>query len=106
MQFRGGAGQHPIAWSEPCRVFLYTDGVTEAGVLGNVLLGTEGVEAVLQMTAERDVDGQAASVMEEASRRGRGEATDDITLLAFEIAHTGEADGQRVEVHHESQSRL
>lgn len=81
------------------RVFLYTDGVTEAGVLGEELLGTEGVEAVLQMTAERDLDGQVAGVMEEASRRGRGEATDDITLLAFQICPVNVADHQQVEMH-------
>lgn len=86
-------GMMPNAQWETCqlqldrgdRIFLYSDGVTEAGVTGDGLLGTDGIERLLSRDAQLGLEGQVEQIMLEAKRRGQGEATDDITMLAFEV---------------------
>ncbi len=68
------------------RVFLYSDGVTESGVLGESQLGSRGVGDLLSECDSQSLDGQVESIIAEVERRGQGTTTDDTTILAFEIA--------------------
>lgn len=70
------------------RVFLYSDGVTESGVLGESQLGSDGVGDLLATCDLESLDEQVESIMAEVEHRGQGTTTDDTTILAFEIATT------------------
>lgn len=72
------------------RLFLCTDGVTEAGSPGNTL-GRTGLEKVVRQSLRASLDDQVALVMAEASARAAGRPTDDATVLAIELL-SGEQD--------------
>lgn len=67
------------------RLFLYTDGVIEAGAPGN-MLGQAGLEALVSRSCDESLAGQAALIMAEASARSLGHPKDDATILAVEFS--------------------
>jgi sigma-B regulation protein RsbU (phosphoserine phosphatase) len=73
------------------RLWLYTDGLIEAGAPSRKL-DTEGLEHVLRQTASVSLEKQASGLMREAVSRQRAEAEDDITIVGFECLSTGGPD--------------
>ena len=66
------------------RVFLYTDGLYEAGAPAHKL-GQSGLEDILMRSAEMDLSDQIALVMDDAAQRVTGADADDITIVGFEV---------------------
>ena len=67
------------------KIFLYTDGVTEAVNEQNVLFGDERLASAINSAAEKDVkDICAAAKNEVSSFSGNAPQADDITMLAFQ----------------------
>ncbi len=65
------------------RLFLYTDGVIEAGTPDNKLT-KEGLEAIVRQSPEASLEEQLDMIMDEVSARSSGHPQDDATVLAVE----------------------
>lgn len=65
------------------RLFIYTDGIPDAGI-GFEPLGEAGLRALLEETADLPLADQVEAVMNETRRRNTPDAADDATLLALE----------------------
>jgi len=65
------------------RLFLYTDGVIEAGTPDNMLT-QDGLEAIVRRSPGKDLEKQLAMIMDEVSARSSGHPQDDATVLAVE----------------------
>jgi phosphoserine phosphatase RsbU/P len=68
------------------RVFLYTDGVTEARAADGVFFGEQGLDAALHSYVERDVCDLPTLVFDDVMSFTEGRLTDDIALFAFRLA--------------------
>ncbi len=65
------------------RLFLYTDGVIEAGLPENKL-GQDGLAAMVHQSCQTSLEKQLALIMDEVSARSSGHPQDDATVLAVE----------------------
>ena len=65
------------------RLWLYTDGITEAGAPGNAL-GDDGLQRSLDLTVAATLQDQADTLLRESSSRWSEDPDDDATLLAIE----------------------
>jgi len=72
-----------IQLHEGDRLFLYTDGVIEAGIPDNKL-AQDGLEAIVRQSPETSLEEQLALIMDEVSARSCGHPQDDATALAVE----------------------
>ena len=80
------AEKHTIKMNAGDRLFLYTDGVTEAQNKGQELLGDEALEELLR----RHTDAGTANLIDEVIKAIRAfadgaEQADDITMLTFRV---------------------
>lgn len=66
------------------RLFLYTDGVTEAGKPQDGL-DAEGLEKILQFSRFLPMSQQIAMVMQEVEKRNASRAPDDSTIVGVEV---------------------
>lgn len=66
------------------RVFLYTDGVVEAG-LAEGKVEPYDLEKVLNNFIDLSLSEQIATIMAETTRRSSGRIKDDATIVAFEV---------------------
>ena len=66
------------------RVFLYTDGIVDAGAPDDIL-GLAGLEQILQRSCAMSLADQLKVVMSEVTRRNVGKVGDDTTLVGFEV---------------------
>ena len=66
------------------RLFLYTDGVIEAGLPENKL-AQEGLEAIIRQSSNTSLKDQLRRIVDEVSARNAGHPEDDATVLAVEI---------------------
>lgn len=66
------------------KLFLYTDGVIEAGAPDNALT-QEGLEAIVRQSREAGLAEQLASIMSEVLTRSLGHPQDDATILVVEL---------------------
>lgn len=66
------------------RLFLYTDGLPEAGAPDHAL-GIAGVGDVLKPSGGEPLPAQAANLIQAAMARSGGRPEDDLTLLAMEV---------------------
>ena len=73
------------------RLFLYTDGVVEAGVPNNEL-GVSGLTLLLEQTSGYEVGRQVNEVIAAVEARSGKGLVDDVTLLGFKVLPG--ADGQ------------
>lgn len=64
-------------------LFLYTDGLTEAGLRSGEMFGQEGIERLLIQAWDQDPDELLGSMCEAAARRGRGRLYDDLAMIAL-----------------------
>ena len=70
------------------RLFLYTDGVVDAGAPEDAM-GGAGLSRILESGGHETVEQQVSQVFAEVeSRSGRG-LLDDATLVAFEVLASG-----------------
>ena len=78
---------------QPCqRLWLYTDGLIEAGVPHDKF-DLQGLDRILQHTADRSLEEQASALLREAvSRQGR-EAEDDVTIVGMERLASNHREG-------------
>ncbi len=74
------------------RIFLYSDGATEAGMPSNKL-GQAGLERITRRSSDKSLADQVAFIMNEVSIRSSGEPEDDVTVIAIEFSpgHQGQA---------------
>lgn len=72
-----------IKLHEGDRLFLYTDGVIDAGSPDN-RLAQVGLEAIVRQSAEKSLTEQLALIMDKVSARDSGHPQDDATVLAVE----------------------
>lgn len=79
-----------IQLQEGDRVFLYTDGVTEAGMANDDLLGASGVEAVLASSRGATLGEQVDLILREVAARSQEGPTDDTAIVAFEVSSEGD----------------
>ncbi|TFG49519.1 MAG: hypothetical protein E4H38_04885, partial [Gemmatimonadales bacterium] len=66
------------------RLFIYTDGVTDAGAPRNAL-GVTGLVTKLSESAGMPLKEQVTSLMDAAAHRNGNAPSDDLTLIAFEV---------------------
>jgi serine phosphatase RsbU (regulator of sigma subunit) len=66
------------------RMFLYTDGIVEAGGPEDIL-GLDGLEQILQGSRDISVADQIGLVMSEVAKRNPAKLGDDVTLVGFEV---------------------
>jgi hypothetical protein len=76
--------QRSITMDAGRRLFLYTDGVVDAGAPDNPL-GTTGLIRILESASDRTLQQQVAAVIEEVDVRSADGLLDDATLLALEV---------------------
>ena len=76
--------QHSIAVDVGHRLFLYTDGVVDAGAPDNAL-GEAGLIHILESGTDQTVEQQVTQVIDEVDARSGGELLDDATIIAFEV---------------------
>ena len=75
---------HTMTLNPDDKIFLYTDGVTEAVNEQNVLFGEERLFSAVNSATDMDVKGLCTSVRDEISSfSGNASQADDITMLAF-----------------------
>lgn len=75
---------HTMTLNPGDKIFLYTDGVTEAVNEQNVLFGEERLCSAVNSAIDMDVRGLCTSVRDEISSfSGNASQADDITMLAF-----------------------
>jgi serine phosphatase RsbU (regulator of sigma subunit) len=67
------------------RVFLYTDGVVESGLVDGRVATNYDLQNVLKDSADLDLTEQVAAIIAGTARRDRGRVTDDATIIAFEV---------------------
>lgn len=78
--------EHIIKMKQGDKLFLFTDGVTEAQNIEGKLFGEEALEKVLSRSVSCDAEGLINAVTEEINAFVQGaEQADDITMLALEI---------------------
>jgi len=65
------------------RIFMYTDGVIEAGAPGNKLTAA-GLEAIVRRSYQASLQEQLGIIMDQVSARSVGYHKDDATILAVE----------------------
>jgi sigma-B regulation protein RsbU (phosphoserine phosphatase) len=70
------------------RLFLFTDGVVEAGAPSE-MLGMEGLMDLLCASSGLGLAAQTDRVVGEATARNGGERTDDITIIGIEAVSQG-----------------
>jgi sigma-B regulation protein RsbU (phosphoserine phosphatase) len=73
-----------VSLSPGDRLFLYSDGVVEAGAAGGESEDF-GLERVLLKGMDLGLTEQVATVTAEVARRAAGKNRDDATILAFEV---------------------
>jgi serine phosphatase RsbU (regulator of sigma subunit) len=74
------------------RLFLYTDGVVEAGAPDNAL-DVSGLTRLLEQTSDYEVSRQVNEVIAAVEARSGKGLVDDVTLLGFRVLP---GDGERV----------
>ncbi len=72
-----------VALKTSDRLFLFTDGVIEAGAPAN-MLATSGLERVILESAGLGLSEQVETIMREVQLRTSGRPEDDVTVLAIE----------------------
>ena len=72
------------------RLFLYTDGVVDAGAPSD-RLGSQGLAQLLLQSSEASLEDQVARVMEDVVRRSNGKPDDDLTVVGLEVHPAGSA---------------
>ncbi len=66
------------------RIFLYTDGIVDAGAPDDTL-GLVGLEQILQQSCAASLADQVGLVMSDVTDRNAGKLGDDTTLVGFEV---------------------
>ncbi len=74
------------------RLFLYTDGLTEAGAPGNAL-SISGLQDILTGAGDVCLRDQVHRLMDQAVARADSARPDDVTIVAFEVLRSSRADG-------------
>ena len=67
------------------RVVLYTDGMTEVFDERDELLGTEGLQQIVQQAARQPLAQMKSSIVENIEKWRHGPVTDDMSLVLVEI---------------------
>lgn len=67
------------------RVVMYTDGLTEVFDQRDELLGTEGLQRIVEQAARRPLPEMRQSIVEKVEAWRHGPVTDDISLVLVEI---------------------
>lgn len=81
------------------RLYLYTDGVTEATNQNNAFYGEQRLLKVLNKNAENDIQTLCKEVQEDVDRFvGKAPQFDDITMLTFERRSSVEDDAAEIEI--------
>lgn len=81
------------------RLYLYTDGVTEATDPQDALYGEQRLLTVLNENAENSIQSLCRAVQADVDRFvGKAPQFDDITMLAFERTPSAEGNGAEIEV--------
>jgi sigma-B regulation protein RsbU (phosphoserine phosphatase) len=71
------------------RILCFTDGITEARSAGGEQFGSERLEAVLASSSGLDLDGMLDAVLAEVEGwTGRAAQSDDLTLVAIDVARS------------------
>jgi len=76
--------ERTVSLGPGARLFLYTDGILDAGAPANVL-GEEGLERLLTDDASGDLPGQVRRILEAVAVRSAGSIQDDATILAMQV---------------------
>ena len=75
---------HKLSLHQGDRLFLYTDGIIEAGAPDDTLT-QHGLEQIVRQSPQTSLEEQLALIMAEVSARSSGHPQDDATLLAVEF---------------------
>ncbi len=88
------AKEYEIQLQPGDRIYLYTDGVTEAMDLEGVQFGTDNMVDALNKMEEPTVEETLYGMARELeSHKGDAEQSDDITMMCFELQRTGTHNG-------------
>lgn len=80
--------EYSIKLKDGDKLFLFTDGITEARNKNDVLFGEEALEKVLVNASGADADGLIKAVKNEIAKFSDGtEQSDDMTMLSLQIIH-------------------
>ncbi len=86
----GDYDQHEIPLSPSDRIFMYSDGVTEAMNAEEEQFGFDNLCTIIESTRAVPLDQCVATLLEAVKNWRGGPSTDDISILVFEIVRDGE----------------